>query len=111
MSGGELLARDVHPAEILLGDQLLAGVRAFVTTRRLLAYGVSAGGRVEQVLDVELAVPGSVPANRGTLTGGRLEIVLADGRVAWVNRGGGCGCGSPLKTLVAPVPWTQTRGA
>ena len=102
----ELLRRDCHPAEVLMPDgTLLAGVRVFVTTSRLIAFRALSDGSIERALDEELEQPCTVPANRGTLGNGRLEARLADGTTAWINRGSGCGCGSPLRALVPPVPW------
>lgn len=103
----EVMRRDVHPAEVLMPDgTMLAGLRVFVTNRRLLAFRATAGGLIEQVLDLVLEQPCTVPGNRGTLGAGRLEARLQDGSTAWVNRGHGCGCGSPLKALAAPASWT-----
>lgn len=107
MGADELLVRDVHPAEITIGDEVVTDVRVFVTDRRLVAYR-AVQGEIVKALELSLAQPCSVPASRGTLTGGRLEAHLADGRTAWINRGSGCGCGSPLKALAAPVPWTRS---
>lgn len=102
----ERLVRDVHPAEIALPDgTVLTGVRVFVTNRRLIAYRATADRRIERVLDVALEQPCTVPASRGSLIG-RLEARLADGGTAWINRGQGCGCHSPLKALTGPVSWT-----
>lgn len=105
---GERLIRDVHPAEIALPDgRVLTGVRVFITDRRLLAYHATPDRRITRALSLELAQPCSVPASRGTLpANGRLEVHLADGGTAWVNRGRGCGCTSPLKALASPVSWT-----
>ena len=101
----ERLVRDVHPAEISLPDgRVLKDVRVFITSHRMTAYH-TADGRIERALEVELERPCTVPANRGTLQGS-LEVRLADGSTAWVNRGRGCGCHSPLKALGAPVSWT-----
>jgi hypothetical protein len=103
----ELLRRDVHPADVLLpGETLLRDVRVFVTSRRLLVYGTTPEGGIERRATLALKEPCSVPASRATLGNGRLEVHLADGGTAWVNRGQGCGCGSPLKALAAPVPWS-----
>lgn len=105
-AGGEKLIRDVHPADVLLPDgRMVTGARVFVTSHRLLAYNVQGHGDIVQALDVELEQPGTVPASRGTLGNGRLEARLADGSTAWINRGAGCGCHSPLKALAAPVKW------
>lgn len=103
---GERLVRDVHPAELALPDgQVLTGARVFVTSERLLAYRATPDRRIERAVDLELAQPCSVPASRNTLHGA-LEVRLADGGTAWINRGRGCGCSSPLKALAAPVSWT-----
>ncbi len=103
----ELMRRDVHPAEVALPDgRVLTGLRVFVTARRLLGYQAMHGGNIVNVLCLELAQPCSVPADRSTLMAGRLECRLADGATAWVNRGRGCGCHSPLKALAPPVGWT-----
>jgi hypothetical protein len=103
----ELLRRDIHPAEVSIDGEVLTSARVFVTDRRLLAFRVGEGG-IEVALDLELERPCSVPASRGSLQG-CLEAHLSDGRVAWINRGHGCGCGSPLKALGPPVPWTAPR--
>jgi hypothetical protein len=114
---GELLRRDVFPAEVLMPDGvLLSGVRVFVTSHRLLAFEHTAAEGFKQVVCLELVDQFSVPADRGTLpANGRLECRVhlaavageeAEVGTAWVNRGAGCGCGSPLKAMGAPVPWT-----
>lgn len=101
----ERLCRDVHPAEVLTPDgTVIKGARVFATTHRLLVWQ-AAGRNVEQTVNIALAEPGSVPANRGGLNGGRLECATKDGTF-WVNQGRGCGCGSPLKALGAPVSWS-----
>ncbi len=111
MRDDEVMCRDVHPAEILLPDgRILHDVRVFVTSHRLGAFAVTPGRVIERVVDAELAEPFSVPASRNTLRAGALECRLADG-TAWVNRGRGCGCHSPLKALSGPVPWTRTAVA
>jgi hypothetical protein len=103
---GEMLRRDVHPAELLLPDgTILTDVRVFITTHRLLAFKTNAERQIEQCLELTLEQPCTVPADHGTLHG-RLEARLADGGTVWVNRGQGCGCGSPLKAFAAPVTWT-----
>lgn len=108
MSGfeGETLCRDIFPAELAMPDQtVIAGVRVFITSRRLIAYGEQPGHGIlsEPVVDLLLVEPGSVAPNRGSLTGS-LQCDTPTGRV-WVNRGRGCGCHSPLKALGSPVPW------
>lgn len=102
----EVMRRDVYPAELLLPDgDLLTGVRVFVTNRRILAYK-RVENRIVLVREVELA--DDIPGDRGTLMAGhRLELTLFDGTKAFVNRGKGCGCGSPLKALAPPVGWTR----
>lgn len=86
----------------------MTGLRVFITDRRLLAFRAVAG-KIEHALELETAEP-QVKADRSTLRGS-LEVRLADGRTAWVNRGSGCGCGSPLKALAPPVSWGGYRGA
>lgn len=104
----ELLRRDVHPAEVAMPDgTVLKGARVFVTSRRLLAYRTHSDGSIYLAFEDEMAAPCSVPASRATLGSGRLECRMADGQTVWVNRGAGCGCGSPLKALAPPAPWTQ----
>lgn len=101
----ELLRRDIHPAEVLTPDgSVLTKCRVFVTNRRLIVY--KAVGT--PLVDVEIE-PDSVPADRGSLFG-QLECVASTGTY-WVNRGRGCGCGSPLKAMGAPVPWTRREAA
>lgn len=102
----ELLRRDVHPADVVIGEEALKGVRVFVTDRRLIAFRETSGRSIELALDVALEQPCSVPANRGTLGQGRLEARLRDGGTAWINQGRGCGCHSPLKALGLPAPWS-----
>lgn len=100
----ERLHRDLHPAECSLPDgRVLRDVRVFVTSSRLLAFQANAG-KIEPLLDLTLEQPCSVPRSRGSLVGA-LEVRLADGGTVWVNRGSGCGCGSPLLALSAPVGW------
>lgn len=79
-------------------------LRVFVTTHRLIAYQV-VDRTIKRVVDLELVEPGSVPLDRQTLGRGSLECRTPEG-TAWVNQGRGCGCGSPLKALKAPVGWT-----
>jgi hypothetical protein len=104
----ERLIRDVHPAELLMPDgSMLRDVRVFVTTRRLVAYRATGHGAIDVAVELELQVPGTVPADRGTLGQAALECRLATGETVWINRGQGCGCGSPLKALAPPVSWTN----
>lgn len=106
VQAGELLRRDVHPAELLMPDgSVETGLRVFVTSHRLLAYRATADRRIELAVDLVLEEPFSVEANRSTLMGA-LQCVTASGQVT-VNRGRGCGCGSPLKGLGSPVPWIR----
>jgi hypothetical protein len=103
----EVLARDVFPAEIALPDgQVVTGARAFVTSHRLIAYVVTGDRRIVRAVNLDLTVPGAVEASRNTLVAGQLECPVAGGS-AWVNRGRGCGCGSPLNALASPVPWSR----
>lgn len=82
------------------------GVRVFITTHRILAYGERARSIIgEPVIDAELVEPGQVEPSHSSLTGA-LQLELPDGR-AWVNRGRGCGCHSVLKALGSPIPWRR----
>lgn len=85
---------------------LIRQCRVFCTSHRMLAFATTADRMIEVVAELVLAEPYSVPADRSTFMGGRLEIRTADG-TAWVNRGRGCGCRDPLKALSQPVPWTR----
>lgn len=110
---GELLRRDVMPAEVACPDgTVIRRARVFATSHRLLVWQEPQRGHVEVALDVELSEPYSVPASRGSLPGNaRLECVTGQGTF-WVNRGGGCGCGqTALRALGAPVPWTSREAA
>ena len=102
----ERLCRDVFPAELAMPDgQIHQGVRAFVTTHRVIAYAEADRKIIpEPVVDVALLEPGSVPASRNSLFGA-LECRTASGTV-WVNRGRGCGCHSSLGALASPISWT-----
>lgn len=101
----ERLVRDVFPGEILMPDgSIHTHVRVFVTTGRLLAYKVDEERRILPVLNEPVQQPVTVPVSRGSLVG-QLEVRLKDGSTAWVNRGHGCGCGSPLKAFAAPFDW------
>lgn len=101
LTDDEVLRQDVFPAEVLLPDgTVLSGVRVFATSHRLVVYGENPVG---PVLVEELETPWSIEAHMGTLFG-QLQCDLASGGTAWVNRGRGCGCGSVLKALAAPLP-------
>ena len=107
MVEGEVLCRDVHPAEVLLPDgKVMRELRVFVTTHRLIAY--RGRNKAERVLELALIEPGSIEAARGTLpANAQIECRVDDG-FAWVNRERGCGCGhGALKALTPPVGWTR----
>ena len=102
----EVLLRDVHPAELLLPDgQLLRNVRVFVTTARVTAWSVTPAGSLRQVADIDLT--DTIIPSRNTLgISEQIEIATVEGK-AFLNRAQGCGCGSPLKALPAPAPWSR----
>lgn len=103
----EVMRRDVYPAEIVMPDgELITGVHAFVTSHRVLLYSEIAHREIALTHDLPLAVAWSVPGDRNTLRQGHLQLDLQDGGTAWLNAGSGCGCGSPLKSMDAPVSWT-----
>jgi hypothetical protein len=76
--------------------------RVFVTNRRVVAYMTTATGVIEKLLDEEYT---SEPPtrNRGTF-GVQLHLTTAGG-IVHVTKAGGCGCGSSLRALSAPVGW------
>jgi len=108
------MRRDVHPAEVSLPDgSIVTGARVFVTSHRLLAWKVTQErrgtelGKIEQVVNLRIEDPFSVVASRNTLLSTQtIEVETTEG-TAYVNRGRGCGCHSPLKALAAPVPWSR----
>lgn len=106
------MRRDVHPAEVLTSDgRLLTGVRAFVTTERLIVVGHDQEtDAMDRLVDVQLEEHRSVEGDGGTLGQATLEVRTVDGLVI-VNQGYGCGCGSPLKRLGLPVPWRAEQAA
>lgn len=104
---GEAMRRDVHPAEVVLpdGSVLTGDLRVFVTSHRLLAYRYDQQvGRAQLAAELILEQPNSVVADMGTLGSGTVQAETPDG-IAVVNRGAGCGCGSPLKAMGQPAPW------
>ena len=104
----ETLARDVFPAEVLMPDgTLLQGVRVFVSSHRMLVFSANRERVIDLAAAVDLSESHSIAPDRGTLpNAARLEIRTSEG-TAWVNRGRGCGCGSPLKALASPISWTH----
>lgn len=100
----ERLHRDLGNVQVTIGPQLVAArARVFVTDRRVLVYVATEDRKVELAEDV--AILGDPPErNRGTLGGGRVFIETADGPLT-IAPAGGCGCGSPLKSMTRPVAW------
>jgi hypothetical protein len=102
---GERLRRDVKNAEVFapgVADAPWRRTRVFLTSHRLIVWTADEVGRPSKLLDEP--VSGDVPqADRGTLQGG-MTLHTARGDVH-VTRGGGCGCGSVLNALDAPVGW------
>ena len=104
----EVLLRDVHPAQVVMPDgSIVRGARVFVTSRRALIYGVDLATREVLVVgDLAITEPGIIPPGKGTLGPSEsLELRTPVG-TAWLTRDRGCGCGSPLKALSAPVGWS-----
>lgn len=103
----EVLRRDVYPAEVLLPNgKILVGVHVYATSHRVLVYSEVAHRRIELTHELKLTVPFSVPGDRNTLRqGASLQVDTPEG-TAWVNAGSGCGCGSALKVMAAPISWT-----
>lgn len=102
---GEVLHRDVYPAEVLTPEGEIVRGRCFITNRRVVVFGEAGRNAIEQIYETDLE-PGHIEPNQNTLITGRIEVPLpGDGRV-WVNRGSGCGCGSILKIMSVPFGWT-----
>ena len=99
------MVRDIYPAEVYeTGKGVMTRVRAFVTTRRLIVWGLDRTGAMEKKLEVELAEPPGAFASKAVDAKDHIEVAtLTRGFI--INRGRGCGCGSPLKALGVPVPW------
>ena len=112
LAADEVLARDIHPAEVLMPDgALVSGARVFITSHRIIAWVAGTDRRVEVRLQAPLMEARSVEPSMNDLgVNERLAVELESG-TAFVNRGRGCGCGSPLKALAAPVPWTHGRNS
>lgn len=102
----ETMARDVFPAEVYaIGGGVLTKCRVFITSHRMIVWGLGRGGVVEKKLEVELAEPLGVFASRSVL-GPRESIEVATLTKGYiVNKGRGCNCGSSLKALAPPAPW------
>jgi hypothetical protein len=106
----ETLRRDIFPAEVYVpylgrGPML---ARVFVTDRRVIVWTAEPAaplpGWKSPVRLVDEPVVGDLPArDRGSFFG-QLRVDTASGPVH-VTKAGGCGCGSPLKALSAPVGW------
>ena len=103
---GELLVRDIFPAEVLeVGGALLTKVRVFITTHRMIVWRTDAAKVPGICLEVKLAEPGSVSSQEAKLGHGeRIEVsTLTKGYI--INQGHGCMCGSILKALPRPAEW------
>jgi hypothetical protein len=102
----ELLARDIHPADVLLpSGRLISNCRVFITSERIVAWVAKPDRTLEVIVQLPLAERGSVERTRNSLSvGARVQAETSEGTV-WINRAQGCGCGSPLKALSAPAPW------
>lgn len=106
---GEVMRRDVYPAEILMPDgELIRNVRAFVTTHRVLLFAAGPDREIDLHRELTLTEAWSVPGDRNTLRQGSIQLDVEEG-TAWLNAGSGCGCGSPLKAMAAPLTWHVRR--
>jgi hypothetical protein len=107
----EVMARDVFPAEVYeVGKGTMTKVRAFVTSHRLIVYGLGDDNLPELRIDVDLAEDSTVFESRAVMGHAeRLEVAtLTRGFI--INKGLGCGCAGPLKALKAlppPVAWRK----
>jgi hypothetical protein len=97
----ETLARDVFPAEVVLPDgQVITDARVWITNRRLIAIRHTGG---DQFPSHTFDLVAQVQPDRGSLMGAL--AVHTEAGVAYVNRGRGCGCQSPLQNFSAPAGW------
>ena len=103
---GELLVRDIFPAEVLeVGGSLITKVRVFITTHRMIVWHEQYKGVPAKLLEVNLAEPFSVASQQAKLGyGERIEVATMT-RGFIINQGRGCGCGSVLKALPRPAEW------
>jgi hypothetical protein len=99
-----VIVRDVFPAQLVdppADMELPAGrVRAVATVGGTLLLLIESGAgivRREFTYDIDASDLGQVWSARPA------RFVLTDGRVLDVRRGGGCGCGSRLRSL-EPFP-------
>jgi hypothetical protein len=102
------MVRDIHPAEVALKDgTVLTGVRVFVTTERCVVWTEDKTvGKVRKALEFVVFESDATPSRSTMGAGERFEVIgLTDGII--INKGRGCGCGSPLKALTPPVNWTR----
>ena len=109
----ETMARDVHPAQILLpsGD-LLQDARIFVTSHRVIIWKEDATRRPYVAAEIPIAQPRAVNPSKNTLNANELIEIPVDGGIAHLRRGRGCGCGNTaLKALGHPAPWGRGRQA
>ncbi len=107
----ETMARDIFPAEVLeAGGRLLTKVRVFITSHRMIVWGLDESGLPEKKIEVALAEPLGVFETR-TVLGANENIEVATLTKGYiVNKGRGCGCGGPisqLKALAPPAPWRK----
>ena len=94
-----IITRDLVPAEVTLPDStLLSPARAVLTKERLYVW-------VDGPSGVTLAFEAPYDPIDTNLVSQPWVIATSDGPVH-VNRGRGCGCGSPLKTF---APFTPMR--
>lgn len=104
------MARDVFPAEVVeVGGRVFTKCRVFITSRRMIVWGLDRSGVPEKKLEVDLAEPLGVFASRSVLAANESVEVATLTKGYIVNRGRGCGCGgvmSHLKALATPVGWS-----
>jgi hypothetical protein len=104
------MSRDVFPAEVLqIGGPLMTKVRVFITSHRMIVWGLDASGLPEKKLEVDIE-PSSVFASRAVLGPNERIEVSTLARDYIVNKGRGCGCSGPLsqlKAIALPSEWRK----
>lgn len=102
------MCRDIFPAELLeVGTSTpLLKCRVQITSHRMLVWQEH-DGVPDLVLEVDLAERGSVFEGRAKLAPNAHIDITTTTTGYFVNQGRGCQCGSALKALGLPAPWSK----
>ena len=103
------MLRDVHPAEVLLKDgTLITGARVFLTNERCIVWALDQKRSIVNRVEFEITETDAT-ASRSTMQEGERFEVFGLTQGLTINKGQGCGCGSPLKALAPPINWHSTK--